>query len=150
MFSLCGCRLRGSNVAVWYSKKYTLFVILMGQGSKHKMEQNEDGQFGLYEQCTGNGCGYPKEHSEWPVLKAFPTFPECVDLDEYVLEVADIIYERYKKSEGYESSANITSDEAYVDGSDLDSDKSSDFQHSMTKIRRNNRLDLQELMIMAH
>ena len=51
--------------------------------------------------------------------------------------------------EGYESSANITSDEAYVDVSDLDSDKSSAFQDSMAKIRRNNRLDLQELMIIA-
>ena len=39
------------------------------------------------------------------------------------MEVADIIHERYKKLQGYESSANITSDEAYVDVSDLDSDK---------------------------
>ena len=91
-------------------KKYTLFVIFMGEASKYKMEQNEDGQFDLYEQCTGDGCGCPKKHSEWHFLKVLPTFPECVDLDEHASEVADIIHDRYKKSEGYKSSANITSD----------------------------------------
>ena len=41
-------------------KKYTLFVIFMGEGSKYKMEQNEDGQFDLYEQCTGTDVVAPK------------------------------------------------------------------------------------------
>ena len=91
-------------------KKYTLFVIFMGEGSKYKMEQNEDGQFDLYEQSTGDRCGSTKEHNEWHFLVALSTFPEHVDLDEYVSEVADIIHEQHKKSEGYESSPNITSD----------------------------------------
>ena len=91
-------------------KKYTLFVIFMGEGSKYKMEQNEDGQFDLYEQCTGDGCGCPKKHSEWHFLKVLPHLPwvcwpwwACIRSCWYNTW-------QIQKSEGYKSSANITSD----------------------------------------
>ena len=63
-----------------------------------------------------------------------------------VSKVADIIHKKYQKPDGYESSP----DDSYVNVSDMDPDQSLAFQDSMAKIRRNNKPDSQELMIMAY
>ena len=56
-------------------KKYTLFAIFIGEGSKYKMIQNENGQFDFYELCPGNGCGLPQRAQRMAFPGGSPHLP---------------------------------------------------------------------------